>query len=279
MDVRIGLWRKLSAKELMLLNCGVGEDSWESLGLRGDLTSQYKGNQAWIFIGRTDAEAEVPIIWPPDVKNWLTGKDPDARKDWRQEKGMTEEKKVGWLHRLCRREFEQAPGVDDGQGSLTCCSPWVAKSQTWLNRCTLLYVKYITNKNRLHSTGNSTQYSVMAYVGKESKKTEWVYVCVLVVQSCPYLWDPMDCSRLGSSVHGFLQARELEWVATLLQGSNLGLLHWRQILYHLCHQGSPPGLITLFWFFLNFLKIWVSCGSQGIHIYLLCYTPETKAAL
>ena len=149
------------------------------------------------------------------MKNWLTGKDPDARKDWRQEeKGMTEDKKVGWLHRLYRHEFEQAPGVDDGQGSLTCCSPWVAKSRTWLNQYTLLYVKYITNKNRLHSTGNSTQYSVMAYVGKEIKKTEWIYVCVLVVQSCPYLCDPMDCSQLGSTVHGVLLARILEWVAT-----------------------------------------------------------------
>ena len=75
----------------MLLNCGVGEDSWESLGLQGDQTSP-KGNQLWMFIGRTDAEAEIPIVWPPDAKNSLIGKDPDARKDWRQEeKGTTED--------------------------------------------------------------------------------------------------------------------------------------------------------------------------------------------
>ena len=81
-----------------------------------------KGNQSWIFIGRTNAEAS--ILWPPDAKNWLIGKDPDAGKDWRQEeKGMTEEEMVGWHHRLDGHEFEQAPGVGDGQGGLACCSP------------------------------------------------------------------------------------------------------------------------------------------------------------
>ena len=100
MDVRVGLWRKLSTEEFMLLNCGVGEDSWESLGLQGDPTSPSKGNQSWILIGRTDAEPETSILCPPDVKNWLTGKDPDAGKDWGQEeKGMTEDEMVGWHHR------------------------------------------------------------------------------------------------------------------------------------------------------------------------------------
>ena len=83
-----------------------------------------KGNQLWIFIGRTDAEAETPILWPPDEKNWLTEKDPDGGKDWRQEKGMIEDEMVGWHHQLNGHEFEQTPGVRDGQGSLACCSPW-----------------------------------------------------------------------------------------------------------------------------------------------------------
>ena len=84
-----------------------------------------KGNHSWIFIGRTDAEAEAPVLWPPDVKNWLIGKDPDAGKDWRQEeKGMTEDEMVEWHHWLDRHEFEQAPGVANRQGSLVCCSPW-----------------------------------------------------------------------------------------------------------------------------------------------------------
>ena len=84
-----------------------------------------KGNQTLIFIGRTDAKAKAPILWPPDVKNWLIGKDPDAGKDWRQEeKGTTEDKTVGWHYQLNGHEFEQAPGVGDRQGSLVCCSPW-----------------------------------------------------------------------------------------------------------------------------------------------------------
>ena len=84
-----------------------------------------KGNQSWMFIGRTDAEAETPILWPSDEMNWLIGKDPDVGKDWKQkEKGTTEDEMVGWYHRLDGHEFEWAPGVGDGQGSLVCCSPW-----------------------------------------------------------------------------------------------------------------------------------------------------------
>ena len=84
-----------------------------------------KGDQSWVFIGRTAAEAETPILWPPDVKSWLIGKAPDAGKDWRQEeKGTTEDEMVGWHHWLNGLEFEEAPGVGDGQGGLACCSPW-----------------------------------------------------------------------------------------------------------------------------------------------------------
>ena len=94
-----------------------------------------KGNQSWIFIGGTDAEALV--LWAPDVKNGLIGKDPDAGEDWRQEeKGTTEDEIVGWHHWLNGHEFEQAPGVGDGQGSLVCCSPWGHKESDtteWLN--------------------------------------------------------------------------------------------------------------------------------------------------
>jgi len=109
----------------MLLNCGVGEDAWESLGCKEIKPVHPKGNQSWIFIGRTDAEAETPIVWPPDGKIWLIWKDPDAGKDWRQEgKGTTEDEMVGGHHQLDGHEFEQAPGVGDGQGSLEGCSPW-----------------------------------------------------------------------------------------------------------------------------------------------------------
>ena len=83
-----------------------------------------KGNQSWIFIGRTDAKGEAPILWPADAKSRLIRKDPDAGKDWRQEeKGMTEDEIVGWHHWLNGHEFEQTLGDGEGQGSLMCCSP------------------------------------------------------------------------------------------------------------------------------------------------------------
>ena len=97
-----------------------------------------KGNQSWIFTGRTDTEAETPILWPPDVKNWLIWKDPDAGKDWRwEEKGMTEDEMVEWHHWLNGHEFEQALGVGDRQRGLGCCSPW-GQSRTWLSDWTEL---------------------------------------------------------------------------------------------------------------------------------------------
>ena len=101
-----------------------------------------KGNQPWIFIGRTDAEAQTSIIWPPDGKNWLTEKDPDAWKDWRQEeKGTTEDEIVGWHHQLDGHKFEQALGVDDGQGSLACCSPWGHKeSDDWVTELNWVFL-------------------------------------------------------------------------------------------------------------------------------------------
>ena len=100
-----------------------------------------KGNQSWILIGRTDAEAETPILWRPDAKSWLIWKNPDDRKDWRWEKGMTKDEMVGWHHWLNGLEFEQAPGVGDEQGGLVCCSPWGHKESdtteqlNWTEAC------------------------------------------------------------------------------------------------------------------------------------------------
>ena len=96
-----------------------------------------KGNQSWIFIGRTDAETETPILWPPETKNWLFGKDPAAGKDWRQEeKGLTEDEMVGWHHRLDGYEFEQAAGVGDGQAAWRAAVHGVTKSQMRLSHWT-----------------------------------------------------------------------------------------------------------------------------------------------
>ena len=86
-----------------------------------------KGNQSWIFIRRTNAEAEAPIHWPPDEKSWLIRKDPDAGKDWRQEEETAEDKMVGWHHWFNGREFEQTPRDGEGQGNLVCCSSWGRK--------------------------------------------------------------------------------------------------------------------------------------------------------
>ena len=96
-----------------------------------------KGDQSWVFIGRTDAEAETPILWPPDAKNWHIGKDPDAGKDWSQEeKGTREDEMVGWHHWLAGHEFGWTPGVGDRQGGLACCGSWGRKESDtteWLN--------------------------------------------------------------------------------------------------------------------------------------------------
>ena len=97
-----------------------------------------KGTQPWISIGRTDAEAEAPILWPPDVKSQLTGKDPDVEKDWGQEeKGTTEDEMVEWHYQLNGHEFEQTPGDSEGQRSLACCSPWGHKESDTTKSLTL----------------------------------------------------------------------------------------------------------------------------------------------
>ena len=147
-----------------------------------------QGDQSWLFIGRTDVEAETPILWPPDAKNWLSWKDPDAGKDWGQEEeGTTEDKMVGWHHQLNGDEIEQTLGVGDGQGGLACCDSLGSKSQIWLSDWTdWLIHSYI--------------YSITIYMKSESI-------------SHSDTSDSMDWSPPGFSVHGILQARILEWVA------------------------------------------------------------------
>ena len=110
-----------------------------------------KGNQSWIFIRRTDAEAEAPILWLPDGTNWLIGEDPCAGQDWRQEeKGMTENKMVGWHHWLNGLECEQTPGDSEGQGSLVCCSPWGHKEMDVTERLNWLTDWFCITKSVPH---------------------------------------------------------------------------------------------------------------------------------
>ena len=112
-----------------------------------------KGDQSWIFIGRTDAEAETPKLWPSDVKNWLLGKDPDSGKDrGQEEKGMIENEMVRWHHRCDVHEFEQALGVGNGQWSLVYCSPWGCKQLDRIERLNwtqvLIYLTQVNHSNQ-----------------------------------------------------------------------------------------------------------------------------------
>ena len=128
-----------------------------------------KGDQSWVFFGRTDVEAETPILWLPDVKSWLIWKDPDAGKDWsEEEKGTTEDEIVGWHHQPSWHESEQTLGVSDVQGSLACCSPWGCKEsdtteliiQSYINTATKLIIRwyiipFIAQMFPLLATGSS----------------------------------------------------------------------------------------------------------------------------
>ena len=133
-----GLQRKLSNKELMLLNCGV-ETLKSPLGCQEIQLVHPKGNQYWIFTGRTDAEAETPIVWPPD-ENWLLGKDLDAGKDWRQgeKKGMTEDEMVGWHHWCDGHEFDKLRELVMDREVWHAAVHGVTKSWTWLSNWTAL---------------------------------------------------------------------------------------------------------------------------------------------
>ena len=123
----------MSTEKLILSNCGAGKNYWESLRQQGNPLANPKGNQPWVFIGRTEAEA--PILWPPHAKSWVIGKDSDAGQDWKQEeKGMTEDEMVGCHHGFNGREFEQTVGDSEGQGSLACCSPWGFKESETTER-------------------------------------------------------------------------------------------------------------------------------------------------
>ena len=119
----------------------------------------HKGNQSWILIGWTDAEAETPILWPPDAKNWLIGKDPDLGKDWR---GTTEDEVIGWHHQLDGRKSEQAPGVGDRQGSLACYSPCDCKESDTTEQLNLTWI--ITSKSSVIKRGTESIENPVIYL-------------------------------------------------------------------------------------------------------------------
>ena len=132
--MRVGPQRRLSAEEFMPLNYGVGGDSWESLGLKEIQPVNPKGNQPLIFIGKTDTEAETPILWPPDAKSWLIRKDLDARKNWRQEeKGTTENKMVVWPYQLNGHSLSKLWEMLKYRKAWSVAVHGVTKSHTWLS--------------------------------------------------------------------------------------------------------------------------------------------------
>ena len=188
---------------MMLLNYGVVEDSWESLGLQGDQPVNPKGNQTWIFTGKADAKADMPMLWPPDVRNCLIGKDPDSGQDWRQEeKGATEDEMVGWHQRLDGHEFEQAPGVGDSQA---CCSPW---SRTWLSNWTKLNWWHqrvsqvaLEAKNSPANIGNIRDEGSDPGLGRSPGGGHGN-----PLQYC-WLENPMDKGAWWATVHGAAQSR------------------------------------------------------------------------
>ena len=141
----------------MLLNCGVGKDSWDSLGLQGDPTSAFWRRSALGFLWKEYAKAETPVLWPPHVKSWLIGKNFDAVRDWGQEQeGTTEDEMAGWHHGLDGRGSEWTPWDGNGQGGLACCDSWGGKeldTSEWLNWTELKRVvlkRFSTQKKKIN---------------------------------------------------------------------------------------------------------------------------------
>ena len=202
--------KKAKCQKIDAFQLWFGEDSWESLGLQGDPLQiqpvHPEGDQSWVFNGRTDAEAETLTLWPPY----------GAGRDWGQEeKGMTEDETVGWHHRLDGHEFEQTPGVGDGQGGLACWDSWG------------------------HKESDTTE------------RLDWTDgCCSSATKSGLILCDPMDCSPPGSSVHGVSQARTLERAAVSFSrgpsrpGKDPGLLLGRRILYCWATRAAPVSMIS-----------------------------------
>ena len=148
MDVRVGLWRSWALKNWCFWTVVLEKTLESPLDCKEIQPVHPKGDQSWV-IGKTDAEAETPILWPPHAKSWLIGKDPDAGRNWGQEKkGTTEDEMAGWHHWLDAHEFERTPGVGDGQGGLVCCNSWGRKESDTteqLNWIELNRIKYYVN--------------------------------------------------------------------------------------------------------------------------------------
>ena len=153
MDVRVGLWRRLSAEELMFWTVVLEKTLESPLDCKEIQPVHSEGTQPWDFFGRNDAKAETPVLWPPHVKSWLIGKDSDAGRNWGQEeKGTTEDEMAGWHHWLNRRESEWTPGVGDGQGGLACCDSWGRKESDTTERLNWIGKQWCLRAVLVHSS-------------------------------------------------------------------------------------------------------------------------------
>ena len=181
-------------------------------------------DQSWVFIGRTDAETETPVLWPPHAKSWFIGKDPDAGRDCGQEKGTTEDEMAGWHHRLDGHEFGWTPGVGNGQGGLVCCDSWGRKvGHDWATELnwtelrsktrdtayypTNLIMNFFSAKTRPGVDCGSVHELLIAKfrlklnkVGKTTRPFRSDQIRS-VAQLCPTLCNPMNCSTPGLPVH------------------------------------------------------------------------------
>ena len=183
----------------MSLNCGAEKTLESPLDSKKIKPVNPKRNQPWIFTGRTDAEAEAPILWPPDVKSQHTGKDPDSEKNWRrEEKGTTENEMVGWHHRLNGHEFEQTLGDSGGQRSLACYSPWGRKESghnlaTEQQNCRILQV-LVGKAPWVHPEPNKNQKAYIlpqctAIRNRVELGLRWGWYCIEFLQISGYCLD------------------------------------------------------------------------------------------
>ena len=156
MDVRVGLWRRLSTEELMLWTVVLEKTLASPLDCKEIQPVYPEGDQPWDFFGRNDAKAETPVLWPPHAKSWLIGKDCDAGRDCGQEeKGTTEDEMAEWHHWLDGRESEWTPGIGDGQGGLVCCDSWGGKESDtteWLIWSDLIHNGFKLEMSKCPST-------------------------------------------------------------------------------------------------------------------------------
>ena len=197
--MRVGLWRKLSAKELMLLNCGVGEDSWESLGQQGDPTSPFWRRSALGVSLEGMILNETPVLWPPHEKSWLIGKDSDPGRDCGQEeKGTTEDEMAGWHHGLDGCESEWSPGDGDRQGGLACCNSWGHKESDTMERLnwTELNWIYIENGNCEFMSSQNWKHSLRYRFTQDCK---WFIYTILAETVSYHFYLLKDITRLPLS--------------------------------------------------------------------------------